>query len=137
MLLSHCHHHSERKGTSSWRCLDPKIDFSLLMLFDQQKSASSINFYSHLQELQIVPQSCFWRGAETSNSRGAGGWGFNKYHRVPRHEVRQSLHFGVSFLDKAGSLFATCSGMQREKADAQFAGSAGNLPLPLAAVGFH
>lgn len=113
------------------------MDFLLLILFDQQKSASSIKFSSHLQELQIFPQSCFWRGAETCNSSNAGGWGFNKCHWAPRHEVRQRLHFGAFFPEKAGLLFAVCSGMPRENADTQFAGSAVNLPLPLAAVGFH
>lgn len=69
-----------------------------------------------------------------SNSSSVGGWGFNKCHQGPRHELRQSPHFGPSFPEKSGLLFAL-SEMPREKADAQFAGSAVNLPLPLAAVG--
>lgn len=112
VLLSHCHHRSERKGTSSWRCLDPKWIFLLLILFDQQKSASSIKFSSHLQELQISPQSCFRRVAETSNSSSAGGRGLINATRLPGMKSGRALILEPSSLRKQGWCLLCAQGCQ-------------------------
>lgn len=85
-----CHPRSETKRASSWTCLDLKPNFYYYFLFDQQKSASSINFYSHLQEMQIAPQSRCPRGGAGSDSSSATGWWLKKPHLVPKSNTVKS-----------------------------------------------
>lgn len=68
----------------------------IIFVFDQQKSASSINSYSHQQALLIVPQSRCPRGAAGRNPSDAAGCRPQKSHLVPNSNTVKSGRAFVS-----------------------------------------